>query len=164
MGERGDPIPLQSLGPTPLTTPALSPPLSTNNPFSPAHSSPSTTPRQSVESSRSHQYPPSLHLPQEIPDVVEAHPELSTTERDVESPTGDYIPSLPPVDGGKAAWSFLVAATIMEMLIWGLPFAIGVLHEYWISTQFRGESEATITLAATLQTGLLYMSTAAFAP
>jgi hypothetical protein len=28
--------------------------------------------------------------------------------------------SLPPVDGGKAAWSFLGAAFMVEVLVWGI--------------------------------------------
>jgi hypothetical protein len=82
---------------------------------------------------------------------------------DPESPV-NYISALPPVDGGRQAWSFLVAATILETLIWGIPYTIGIFHEYWTSTMFKGEGESTITLAATLQTGLMYMSVAFFQP
>ncbi|WWC70632.1 uncharacterized protein I206_104583 [Kwoniella pini CBS 10737] len=74
------------------------------------------------------------------------------------------IEVLPPVDGGKQAWLFLLGATYMEMLIWGLPFSIGILHVYWTNTLFEGEGASAITLAATLQTGLLYMSCAFFGP
>ncbi|OCF43798.1 monocarboxylic acid transporter [Kwoniella heveanensis CBS 569] len=65
--------------------------------------------------------------------------------------------ALPPVDGGKKAWLFLLAATSMEILVWGLPFSIGVLHVYWTNEVFHGEGAGTVTLAATLQTGLLYI-------
>ncbi|WWC72506.1 uncharacterized protein I206_106468 [Kwoniella pini CBS 10737] len=71
---------------------------------------------------------------------------------------------LPPVDGGSKAWLFLVAATYIEIIIWGLPFSIGVLHVYWTNTLFNGQGESTITLAATLQTGLSYMTIACFGP
>ena len=136
-----EPIPLQSLEPTPLSTPGLT--------LSPSRGS--TAPGFSGSedaASLSHE----------------------STRRNVDSPTRsqdgplEYIPALPPVDGGRQAWSFLAAATVMEMLIWGLPFAVGTLHEYWLSTLFKGQGEGTITLAATLQTGLLYGSTAAFGP
>jgi hypothetical protein len=152
-----EPIPLQSLGPTPLQTPALS--------LSPSHGSlQHILERPDQEVSRTNQ--------DHTTDVHDAQNQLSTPSVTGvvdgictdEPPLPDYIPALPPVDGGRQAWSFLVAATMMEMLIWGLPFAVGVLHEYWLSTLFKGQGEGVITLAATLQTGLLYMSTAAFGP
>nr|XP_031863730.1 uncharacterized protein CI109_000982 [Kwoniella shandongensis]KAA5530802.1 hypothetical protein CI109_000982 [Kwoniella shandongensis] len=71
---------------------------------------------------------------------------------------------LPPVDGGRRAWLFLIAATAIEILVWGLPFSIGILHNYWTNTLFKGQGESTITLAATLQTGFLYMSAGLFGP
>ncbi|WRT70597.1 uncharacterized protein IL334_007595 [Kwoniella shivajii] len=72
---------------------------------------------------------------------------------------------LPPVDGGSKAWLFLIAATYLEMIIWGLPFSIGVLHVYWTNTLFKNnQNDSTITLAATLQTGLLYMLVAFSGP
>ncbi|WVQ65916.1 uncharacterized protein L199_004094 [Kwoniella botswanensis] len=74
------------------------------------------------------------------------------------------IEALPPVDGGKQAWLFLIGATYMETLIWGLPFSIGILHVYWTNTLFQGQGASAITLAATLQTGLLYMACAFFGP
>jgi hypothetical protein len=139
-----EPIPLQSLEQTPLSTPSLA--------LSCSHS----------------------HVAPVFPDAetVTAHSRGShdSTHSDAESPTTsqdgplDFIPALPPVDRGRHAWSFLAAATVMEMLIWGLPFAVGTLHEYWLSTLFKGQAEGTLTLAATLQTGLLYGSTAAFGP
>ena len=82
-------------------------------------------------------------------------------EGDLESPI-NYIDVLPPVDGGRQAWSFLIAATILETLIWGIPFTVGIFHEYWTSTLFKGEGDGVITLASTLQTGLMYMSSSAF--
>lgn len=72
--------------------------------------------------------------------------------------------ALPPVDGGWRAWSFLVAATVIVMLVWGLPYSIGVLHVYWTDTLIKGEGGSTLTLAATLQNGLLYMATALAGP
>jgi hypothetical protein len=70
---------------------------------------------------------------------------------------------LPPVDGGRGAWSFLIAATLVETIVWGIPWSIGVMHHYWASEMFPGE-ESTLTLAATLQTGLMYMTAAVLGP
>lgn len=76
-----------------------------------------------------------------------------------------FIAALPPVDGGKQAWLFLLGATAMETLVWGIPFSIGILHQYWTSTLFEGKhGESTLTLAAALQTGLMYMSCGIFGP
>ncbi|KGB76177.1 monocarboxylic acid transporter [Cryptococcus deuterogattii 99/473] len=72
--------------------------------------------------------------------------------------------ALPPVDGGRQAWMFLAGATFLEILIWGLPFSVGILHVYWTNTLFVGYGASTLTLTATLQTGLLYMSCAFFGP
>jgi hypothetical protein len=59
--------------------------------------------------------------------------------------------SLAPTDRGRQAWSFLVAATLIEIIVWGLPFSVGVLHEYWINDKFAGQGqEGTLTTAATL--------------
>lgn len=39
-----------------------------------------------------------------------------------ENPNPEIEFSLPPVDGGKDAWLFLVAAFIIEVLVWGICF------------------------------------------
>ncbi|KLT42180.1 transporter [Cutaneotrichosporon oleaginosum] len=70
--------------------------------------------------------------------------------------------ALHPPDVGYGAWTFLLAGTVIELLVWGLPWSVGVLHEYWAREMFPGE-ESTLTLAATLQTGAMYM-TAAIGP
>lgn len=45
--------------------------------------------------------------------------------------TGKLVSSaLPPVDRGRAAYLFLASATVIEILIWGLPFS----SEYTPST------------------------------
>lgn len=74
---------------------------------------------------------------------------------DIEPPSAQ---SLPPTDTGRDAWMFLAAATTVEILVWGLPSSVGILHQYWIEKLFAGNGESTVTIAATMQTGLLYMS------
>jgi hypothetical protein len=37
----------------------------------------------------------------------------------VEEEQGRLVSDLPPVDGGRQAWSYLIAATVLETLIWG---------------------------------------------
>lgn len=75
-----------------------------------------------------------------------------------------HVSSLHPVDGGYHAWMFLASGTLIEAVIWGLPYSVGVFHEYWASTLFGHESESILTLAATLNTGLLFMSGAIMGP
>ncbi|WRT63482.1 uncharacterized protein IL334_000387 [Kwoniella shivajii] len=93
-------------------------------------------------------------------EIVESQRERGQSTDGLHTP----IDVLPPVDGGRRAWLFLLGATYMEIIIWGLPFSIGVLHVYWTNTLFQGQGASTITLAATLQTGLLYMACAFFGP
>ncbi|WVQ75326.1 hypothetical protein IAR50_004943 [Cryptococcus sp. DSM 104548] len=99
--------------------------------------------------------------PSAIPLVPVVSPR-STNDHEHIEPVAQY--ALPPVDGGRQAWIFLAAATMIEILVWGIPFAIGVLLAFWTSTLFPDESSSTLTLAATLQTGLLYMNSAVIGP
>lgn len=71
---------------------------------------------------------------------------------------------LHPVDSGVNAWLFLLGATVIEILIWGIPFSIGVLHLYWTTVLFPGYGAGTLTLAATMHAGLSYVFTAIFGP
>lgn len=112
-------------------------------------------------------YPPSLYAGgnRSSRSINTTIPEGASVGGDLESPSTSFIPALPPVDGGKQAWLFLAAATTIEALVWGLPFSIGILHEYWTSELFKGQGhEGQITLAATLQTGMLYISAGLFGP
>ncbi|TYJ55129.1 hypothetical protein B9479_004166 [Cryptococcus floricola] len=100
---------------------------------------------------------------------ADADPTLESSTRDQQDIDEEpaHATSLPPVDGGWRAWLFLMAATWIEVLVWGLPFAVGILHGvyhhsmarlrlswivYWTNTLFPGEGASTLTLAATLQT------------
>lgn len=67
--------------------------------------------------------------------------------------SADSVSALPPVDGGRQAWLFLAGATVIEILVWGLPFSVGVLREYWSRELFPTEvyhADTMLTLAATL--------------
>lgn len=81
----------------------------------------------------------------------------STTDLAEAADVANESAPLPPVDRGRGAIMFLVAATLIEATVWGLPFSVGVLHEYWLSEVFPDPSAAgVLTLASTLPTGLLY--------
>jgi hypothetical protein len=82
--------------------------------------------------------------------------ELTDPEVNLRQPQDDdEIPTetqqLLPVDRGYYAWSFLAAATVIEALVWGFPFSVGVLHEYWTGFKFKDRGqEGVLTTAATL--------------
>lgn len=69
-----------------------------------------------------------------------------------------FAQSLLPVDGGRHAWLFLVGATVIEVLVYGFSFSIGVLHLHWTQVMFGPQHLSTITLASTLQAGMLYLT------
>ena len=46
--------------------------------------------------------------------------ELESRARWSEEPEFDSL--LPPCDGGKDAWTFLAAAFVIEIMVWGMPF------------------------------------------
>lgn len=100
----------------------------------------------------------SLELDHNPPSTSSSFPEPEASE---EIP---FIPALPPVDSGHEAWLFLISATLIETLVWGLPFSVGILNVYWTQTLFKGYGGSTVALAATLQTGLMYMSTGLLGP
>jgi len=85
---------------------------------------------------------------------------------DTRTSTSAHEPQeLLPYDRGYHAYSFLAAATLIEALVWGFPFSVGVLHEYWTSVKFRDSGqEGILTTAATLQSGLMYMAAIAQGP
>jgi hypothetical protein len=101
--------------------------------------------------------------------------ELSFEEREIGTPGSEaaspgladqqYFTQLPPVDRGRHAYMFLAAAIVLEASIWGLPFSVGVLHEYWSSELFaNSNAESTLTLVSTLPTGLLFLSGTVLGP
>lgn len=54
---------------------------------------------------------------------------------------------------------------LCSILLRGYGFAVGIFHQYWTHVLFPGpEATGTVTAAATLLTGLMYMSAVAFGP
>lgn len=91
------------------------------------------------------------------------YPSVASGDEDTDPESQYEISHIPPVDSGRAAWSFLIATTIVETVIWGLPWSIGVLHAYWGQQMFPGH-EGTLALASTLQSGLMYLGCAIVGP
>ena len=65
--------------------------------------------------------------------------------------------SLPPYDGGKAAWRLLLAAFVFEALLWGFPLSFGVFQEYYSQLpQFK--DSPYISVIGTVASGMSYMA------
>ena len=59
------------------------------------------------------------HELQAIPVANVVSQEVSDAAMNAEEPPDTASQSLPPIDGGKAAWSLLLAAFVFEALLWG---------------------------------------------
>ncbi|CAE7176017.1 hypothetical protein PTNB73_02940 [Pyrenophora teres f. teres] len=80
--------------------------------------------------------------------------ELESRDRWSEEPEFESL--LPPCDGGKDAWSFLAAAFVIEIMVWGFPWSYGIFQEYYSTTLlFSGASG--IPAIGTSAMGILYM-------
>ncbi|KAF2179001.1 MFS general substrate transporter [Zopfia rhizophila CBS 207.26] len=79
-------------------------------------------------------------------------------QSDPESDIGHHQAfSLPAVDSGKDAWMFLAAAFVVEILVWGFPFAYGIFQEYYSANEpFRGSRN--IAVIGTCAMGIMYLS------
>lgn len=69
--------------------------------------------------------------------------------------------SLPPADQGIQAWSFLVAAFVVEAIVWSFPFAYGVFLESYLSDPVYSSQSHAITLLpliGTISSGIMYCS------
>jgi hypothetical protein len=55
------------------------------------------------------------------PQSTVSHGSASMSSFRIEEEQGRLASDLPPVDGGRAAWSYLIAATVLETLVWGEP-------------------------------------------
>ena len=49
--------------------------------------------------------------------------------------------ALPPVDGGRGAWTFAACAWVLEFFLWGSTFSLGIFQAYYIE-EFKGEASA----------------------
>lgn len=65
--------------------------------------------------------------------------------------------SLPPVDGGRAAWRLLCAAFVFEALLWGFPLSFGVFQNYY-SKLPEFENSPYISVIGTVASGMSYMA------
>jgi predicted MFS family arabinose efflux permease len=75
----------------------------------------------------------------------------------------DQTPTLPPVDGGFAAWRLLVAAFVFEALLWGFPLSFGVFQEYYSHIP-AFKNSAYISAIGTTASGISYMGAPLITP
>jgi hypothetical protein len=132
-----------ALNTNPFTDPPSAPPLlSSSSTFSKAlYASQSSPPRASASS-----HPPLI-------DDTPLPPSFSSS--DYPHPSQQ----LHPVDRGINAILYVSASCLVETIVWGLPFSVGILHSYWTTTLFADAEtghvpeggESLLTLAATLQ-------------
>ncbi|KAJ4471357.1 major facilitator superfamily domain-containing protein [Lentinula edodes] len=69
--------------------------------------------------------------------------------------------SLPPVDKGFGAWSFLTAAFVVEAIVWGFPTSFGVfLDVYLKDTKYTAQPKASslLPLIGPVSSGIIYCS------
>ncbi|KAF1960499.1 MFS general substrate transporter [Byssothecium circinans] len=65
--------------------------------------------------------------------------------------------SLPPTDGGKDAWLFLLACFMLEGLIWGFAASYGIFQEYY-STHAPFVGQRNIAVVGACAMGIMYMA------
>uniref|UniRef100_A0A0W0G9P6 Putative monocarboxylate transporter 2 n=1 Tax=Moniliophthora roreri TaxID=221103 RepID=A0A0W0G9P6_MONRR len=82
-------------------------------------------------------------------------------ELEQEQPTGVNESSLPPVDRGFRAWSFMSAAFLVQAIVWGLSNSFGVFLEAYLQdpvyTNQRNPT-ALLSLIGPLSSGIIYCS------
>jgi hypothetical protein len=69
--------------------------------------------------------------------------------------------SLPPHDGGAAAWRLLLSAFVFEALLWAFPLSFGVFQNFYSQLpRFKDDSLVAVigTVASGLASGLTYMA------
>ncbi|KAM0793095.1 hypothetical protein ACM66B_000576 [Microbotryomycetes sp. NB124-2] len=114
------------------------------------------TPASTLDEGHEHTYPPTASSSQHVvtEDSYPPTPSSSHSERS--------LPTLPPPDRGRQAMTFLVAATIVETVVWGLPSSYGVLLNYYqlhgVAGNGKGSGQGILpVIAASMASGLMYL-------
>ncbi|KAL1671781.1 major facilitator superfamily domain-containing protein [Schizophyllum commune] len=75
--------------------------------------------------------------------------------------------SLPPADRGLQAWFFLLAAFVVEAILWSFPFAYGVFLESYLSDPtytLQKNATSLLPLIGTVSSGIMYCAGAIVYP
>ncbi|KAI9711427.1 MAG: hypothetical protein M1812_007172 [Candelaria pacifica] len=67
-----------------------------------------------------------------------------------EEQNASAVDALPPADGGRRAWLFLLGGFIVEGLVWGFPFSYGVFQQYYSTHEPFSSSRSSIAVIGTL--------------
>ncbi|KAL1742539.1 major facilitator superfamily domain-containing protein [Schizophyllum fasciatum] len=76
-----------------------------------------------------------------------------------EPPIQEQERTLPPADKGIQAWLFLLAAFVVEAIVWSFPFTYGVFLESYLSDPtYATQSHASslLPLIGTISSGIMY--------
>ncbi|KFZ03856.1 hypothetical protein V502_10603 [Pseudogymnoascus sp. VKM F-4520 (FW-2644)] len=88
-------------------------------------------------------------------ELRERHVESGNAPRDEEQTP--LVDAPRRADGGKDAWLFLAAGTVIEALVWGFSFSFGVFQDYYTTHEpFAGATN--IASVSTTATGIMYMA------
>lgn len=68
----------------------------------------------------------------------------------------DDASTLPPIDGGFAAWRLLLAAFVFEALLWGFPLSFGVFQDYYTKIP-AFKNNRYISIVGTSASGISYL-------
>ncbi|KAK3674422.1 hypothetical protein LTR78_005891 [Recurvomyces mirabilis] len=88
-------------------------------------------------------------------DHLLSNEEQENEEDDDDDQTEDE--SLPPIDRGKGAYSFLLGCWLIEAMIWAFPLAFGVFQSHYTNHFLFKSSSHLIPTVGTLATGLSYL-------
>ncbi|CEJ53908.1 hypothetical protein PMG11_00243 [Penicillium brasilianum] len=66
-------------------------------------------------------------------------------------------PSLPPADGGKAAWLLLASCCLIQLPVWGFSTVFGIFQEYYSTHDVLQGNKGDLATVGTTSTGLLYL-------
>ncbi|KAK3058804.1 hypothetical protein LTR09_000369 [Extremus antarcticus] len=91
----------------------------------------------------------------ELDDVTRTGVAYNNEAGDTESTSNAQ--SLPPADGGRAAWRLLLAAFVFEALLWGFPLSFGVFQNYY-SQQPQFKDSPYIAVVGTIASGMSYLA------
>ncbi|KAH8824896.1 major facilitator superfamily domain-containing protein [Flagelloscypha sp. PMI_526] len=74
--------------------------------------------------------------------------------------SNDFANQLPPVDDGRRAWAYLIAACVIEAIVWGFPFVYGVFLEAYLRDPVylvQPNARTLLPLVGPLSSGLMYV-------
>ncbi|KAF8306443.1 MFS general substrate transporter [Clavulina sp. PMI_390] len=83
--------------------------------------------------------------------------ELREIRHDASETTNEQVAvALHPVDRGFHAWLFVVAASGLELIVWGFPQCYGIFQDWYLTHEFKNASEAAVNAVGTITLSLQY--------